>query len=513
MLLKRKRSESELSFSSAFSSPPRPGSSSFDFGAMTMDTDNHHLRAWRSATPAHLPSRTMKRFRDNRPSQAEVHQHTLGLLYSAQQQQEHGQPLASPEPQIQPLVVPEATCTAAGPRGACQRSLHSFWKLPGSALAATASALPSSAAPSSSATLGVQQEIPANCEDCGAGLGGDDAMDLDDSQGSHSCGACGKAVCFGCSGDAKALSSELEDNLSLVPETVEGSSLPVPGARVIIAPHAGYTYSGKCAAWAYKALDLAGVKRVFVLGPSHTYYLSGSALTTFAKYDTPLGGLTVDTATIQELRQTKRFTDIPKSSDNREHSLEMHFPYLYKRVQQTFGDDTASYPTVVPILIGDNNGAEEKAFGEILAPYVKDPANAFIVSSDFCHWGARFRYQAYVREKKEEVDEDEDEFPDVQWDPKVDPPIHEGIRLLDEMAMDAVQTGVHDTFVRVVNKTRNTVCGRHPIGVIMAALEAYRAGGAGETKGRFRFVQYQRSNLVKRPRDESVSYASAYAVL
>ena len=71
MVLKRKRSESELSFSSTFSSPPRPGSSAFDFSAM--ETESWGFLTSRSSTPSHLPSRTMKRFRDNRPSEAEVH--------------------------------------------------------------------------------------------------------------------------------------------------------------------------------------------------------------------------------------------------------------------------------------------------------------------------------------------------------------------------------------------------------------------------------------------------------
>ncbi|KAK4997747.1 hypothetical protein LTR16_007244 [Cryomyces antarcticus] len=39
--------------------------------------------------------------------------------------------------------------------------------------------------------------------------------------------------------------------------TAPAQQLPVPGARVIIAPHAGYAYSGPAAAWAYKALDLS----------------------------------------------------------------------------------------------------------------------------------------------------------------------------------------------------------------------------------------------------------------
>lgn len=76
-LLKRKRSDSELSFSSGstFSSPPRPGSSSFDFCTMAMAMDGRPpaFSPIRSRTPSHLHSRTMKRFRNNRPSDEEVH--------------------------------------------------------------------------------------------------------------------------------------------------------------------------------------------------------------------------------------------------------------------------------------------------------------------------------------------------------------------------------------------------------------------------------------------------------
>ncbi|KMQ44072.1 MEMO1 family [Trichophyton rubrum] len=54
------------------------------------------------------------------------------------------------------------------------------------------------------------------------------------------------------------LEAQLDQWLDLVPGKLEGlGKLPVPGARVIIAPHAGYAYSGPCAAFAYKCLDLS----------------------------------------------------------------------------------------------------------------------------------------------------------------------------------------------------------------------------------------------------------------
>jgi AmmeMemoRadiSam system protein B len=77
--------------------------------------------------------------------------------------------------------------------------------------------------------------------------------------------------------------------------------------------------------------------------------------------------------------------------------------------------------------------------------------------------------------------------------------------------MDAVESGKHANFVKQLEETGNTVCGRHPIGVFMAAVEA--AEGLDKSKGRFQFLRYERSNLVKSVKDSSVTYCSAFAVL
>ncbi|KAK4236466.1 protein MEMO1 [Achaetomium macrosporum] len=530
MCLKRKRSESELS---VFPSTQLLNNDRFNFDAMSaMNTARRGFFAPRLSTPSHLPSRTLKRFRDNRPSESEVYQHTLDVLYSAQphRQSRHG---------------------------GQQRSLHSFWNVPGP----TTSTNSLASSPSSSATTPPSPALapsstPTNCEDCGTWLGGGDdddvTMDIDGyglGLEGHTCVACGKAVCFSCSisnlgdhrrcllrmgtreashagswykHDAEELSSQLDSFLGRVPATLDGSDLPIPGARVIIAPHAGYSYSGPCAAWAYKALDLRSAKRVFILGPSHTYYLRGCALTTFDRYETPFGDLVVDKATISELRQTGRFSDMPPRRDVDEHSLEMHIPYLWKRLEQTFGDDSSSYPPIVPILVGDGSEEEEKSFGQVLSRYLKDPGTAWIVSSDFCHWGSRFSYRPEFHEgvvrnldaprSKRDLLQAPLDWNKVAGNPE-SPEIHEVIKALDQMAMDAVESGVHSGFYKVVQDTQNTVCGRHPIGVVMAALEELKKEESGEEKGKFKFVQYQRSNLVKKSWDSSVSYASAYAVI
>lgn len=80
--------------------------------------------------------------------------------------------------------------------------------------------------------------------------------------------------------------------------------------------------------------------------------------------------------------------------------------------------------------------------------------------------------------------------------------------------MDAVESSNHDTFVKELERTGNTVCGRHPIGVVMAAVDWLRKDGSWDDseKGRFKFVRYERSELCKSVKDSSVSYCSAFAV-
>ena len=50
---------------------------------------------------------------------------------------------------------------------------------------------------------------------------------------------------------------------------------------------------------------------------------------------------------------------------------------------------------IVPVLVGAISTASEQSFGGLLAPYLADPSTLFVVSSDFCHWGQRFRYTHY----------------------------------------------------------------------------------------------------------------------
>ncbi|KAJ4358872.1 hypothetical protein N0V95_002651 [Ascochyta clinopodiicola] len=314
------------------------------------------------------------------------------------------------------------------------------------------------------------------------------------------------------------LSQQLDGWLADVPSSIapvgtasskEGDvSVPTPNARAIIGPHAGYSYSGPAAAWAYKTADWANAKRVFLLFPSHHYYLSGAATTSCNKYATPIGDLTIDTPLVKQIQKEWGLEIMERGVDEDEHSSEMHLPYIYKMLSlknTNFKSDPTSVP-LVPIMVGNTDARAEENYGSLLAPYLSDPSNVFVISSDFCHWGSRFRYTYYQPPNSSSGT-------NLKSNSRVasDYPIHESIAAVDKESMDAVEAGSHREFLQQLRDTGNTVCGRHPIGVFLAAVE--KAEGLGDGKGRFKFVRYERSSLVEDISDSSVSYASAFAVL
>ena len=213
---------------------------------------------------------------------------------------------------------------------------------------------------------------------------------------------------------------------------------------------------------------------------------------------------------MEELAGTKKFVMMSTDRDETEHSMEMHLPYIYKMISQHFKSE-AQHPPLIPILVGGTDSKAEKSYGEILAPYLADPTSVFVVSSDFCHWGLRFQYTYYLPDTAATSTgginlKRRDNAP-------TKPPIYQSIARLDRMAFDAIEGGKHEDFLEIIDKTENTVCGRHPIGVVMAAIEKLKEQGKlKEGEGRFKFVQYERNEDVEDVSDSSVSYASAFAI-
>jgi len=256
-------------------------------------------------------------------------------------------------------------------------------------------------------------------------------------------------------------------------------------ARAIIAPHAGYRYCGSCAGYAYRQIDPSSVKRVFILGPSHHVRLSGCAISSVSKYCTPLYDLTLDTQVYEELQSTGCFEWMNLETDEDEHSIEMHLPYIAK-VFENHRDFT-----IVPILVGSLSPEREAHYGRLLSKYLSDPDNFFVVSSDFCHWGQRFRYTHYDKSCGE---------------------IYQSIQRLDQQGMSIIEMLDTAGFTDYLRKYGNTICGRHPIGVLLNMVDHVRKTSNGK-KISLKFVNYAQSSQCRSFSDSSVSYASASLVM
>ncbi|KAI1314831.1 hypothetical protein EDD11_001656 [Mortierella claussenii] len=299
-----------------------------------------------------------------------------------------------------------------------------------------------------------------------------------------------------------------------------GEPFPIVSLRAIIAPHAGYSYSGPAAGYAYKCIQSDLFKRIFILGPSHHVYLSGCAISKCPKYNTPLGDLVVDQEVNRALEKTGKFKYMSQETDEDEHSIEMHLPFVYK-VFEHHQDKV----TIIPILVGALTEPTEKQYGKLLAPYLSDPENLFIVSSDFCHWGQRFSYTYYKSNVEGSTFSPLLQREAIQRRQPIsnghvnssaasdilNPPIHECIRKLDHDGMETIELQDHAAFCKYLNRTKNTICGRHPIGVLLAALEESRR--TSKLNFKTRFVHYAQSSSVLAATESSVSYASAFVQL
>ncbi|KAL8185785.1 UNVERIFIED_CONTAM: Protein memo1 [Gekko kuhli] len=326
------------------------------------------------------------------------------------------------------------------------------------------------------------------------------------------------------------LSAQLEGWLSQVQSTKRP-------ARAIIAPHAGYTYCGSCAAHAYKQVDPSITRRIFILGPSHHVPLSRCALSSVDIYRTPLYDLRIDQKVYADLWKTGMFERMSLQTDEDEHSIEMHLPYTAKAMERQLSapvtpgaaaadiqqrdtlidqeggglkgssDQQAKEEesledswvengvtqaggggkghkdefTIVPVLVGALSETKEQEFGKLFSKYLADPCNLFVVSSDFCHWGQRFRYSYY--------DESQGE-------------IYRSIEHLDKMGMSIIEQLDPVSFSNYLKKYHNTICGRHPIGVLLNAITELQKNGMNMS---FSFLNYAQSSQCRNWQDSSAA--------
>lgn len=234
----------------------------------------------------------------------------------------------------------------------------------------------------------------------------------------------------------------------------------------IVAPHAGYAFSGQAAAYAYKTLQGQKIKRVFLLGPSHHVGFHGAALPMAVTFATPVGDLEVDKEVVAELKEYPLFSKMAEVHKV-EHSLEMQLPFI----KEVLGD-----VKIVPIVVGTlSDSTEIHLLSEILKGYISS-SDLVVVSSDFTHFGPRYQYQPFSDN------------------------VSENLHKLDSRAYHYVSSLDLEGFLKFEDETKDTICGFYPLTVLMALLP--------ESTHVSLLKYYTSSDVFPEEKDNSVSYMS-----
>lgn len=150
---------------------------------------------------------------------------------------------------------------------------------------------------------------------------------------------------------------------------------PAPQSTVaIVAPHAGYVYSGSTAGFAYARVRGKRPSRVILLGCSHRYAIEYASVATDDAFETPIGTLAADRAFAASLAEEMR--SISDEPHRYEHALEVQFPFI----QSVLGN-----VPVVAVLFGGPPAEWHIRIGERLAE-LADPSDLVIASTDLSHY-------------------------------------------------------------------------------------------------------------------------------
>ena len=230
----------------------------------------------------------------------------------------------------------------------------------------------------------------------------------------------------------------------------------------IISPHAGYMYSGPCAAWSFKEIAENKFPDVFImLGLSHNGFPSCVSI---EDWQTPFGTVESDKNFLKEL-------DIPINEEAHafEHSIEVQLPFL-----QFVNKDRLNDIKIAPIIV--NKDCEKVA--ELIFDAIKKTKKKvmIIASSDFTHYGASYGYTPFQDN------------------------IKENIYNLDKGAIDAINALDSTKFLNYINKTRATICGKYPISCL---IELSKKLGAKKAS----LLNYYTSGDISGDYANSVGYA------
>jgi AmmeMemoRadiSam system protein B len=205
----------------------------------------------------------------------------------------------------------------------------------------------------------------------------------------------------------------------------------------IVAPHAGYVFSGPCAAWVYKEIGEAEFPDTYIiLGVNHG---GNETCSCNQDWETPFGIVKCDLEFVRALNDNG--IPINNAAHQQEHSIEVQIPFL-----QFVNKDNLSRMTIVPIMIGDEFFHEH---AEKIRKTVKelDKKVVIVASSDFTHYGRNYGYIPFELDVKKKLKE------------------------LDLNAAGYVKNIDPEGFVNYVGYNNATICGRCTLPVMLELLK------------------------------------------
>lgn len=233
----------------------------------------------------------------------------------------------------------------------------------------------------------------------------------------------------------------------------------------IIAPHAGYEFSGQTAAYSYKAISDQKFDTFVILGTNHS---GPDTVLSMQDFKTSLGILKNDEEFSKELADMK--VEVNEREHSFEHSIEVQLPFI-----QTMFEDAK----IVPILASFPDFEEAKKLGEKIAAAAKKLKRkvCVIASGDFTHYGESYNYLPFAPDKH----------------------TRRKVYAIDKKAIDMIAELKGKEFFEYSKD--KTICG---ISSITAAIEACRKMGARKAK----LLDYSNSGGISKDYENCVSYAS-----
>ncbi|MAG38999.1 AmmeMemoRadiSam system protein B [Candidatus Woesearchaeota archaeon] len=236
--------------------------------------------------------------------------------------------------------------------------------------------------------------------------------------------------------------------------------------KAVIVPHAGYIYSGPCAAWAYKEIAESEMPDLFILmGPNHYSSESGFSMETF---ETPLGLTRVKQDFARKLSEKGTLKQNEQIHID-EHCLEVQIPFL-----QFIFKNKIEKINILPILLSRNVDLKKLSI-DIKETLMETKQKAiFIISSDFTHYGRNYHYIPFLSDLKKRI-----------YD-------------LDGKAIEFIKKVEAENFKDYIKEKSATICGAIPIELLLRTIKSDKV----------LLEQYYTSGDVIGDYKNSVSYSS-----